>query len=80
MEQCACTHPGTEAVPGALPRNGSGARSAPATEAVPGALHRNGTPSSTMGTPLPPPLRKRSYLFFRLSINMRLLLHPLYDT
>lgn len=53
--QCACTPPGTEAVPHALPS----------------------TTPSTMGTPLPRPLRKRSYLFFLLSMNIRLLLHPL---
>lgn len=53
--QCACTPPGTEAVPHALPS----------------------TTPSTMGTPSPLPLRKRNYLFFRLSINIRLLLHPL---
>lgn len=54
---------------------GQCARTPPGTEAVPHALPS--TAPSTMGTPLPPPLRKRNYLFFLLSMNIRLLLHPL---
>ena len=78
------------------PRSGSGARSAPrpATEAATvaervrsGSGARSAPPRN--GERVPPPILERnpytlsfssSYLLFLLSMNMRLLLHPLYET